>query len=555
MKIGSSGKSAQFMLKTLSNSRVLLIASVASLIYFARPVQAYTPTKELCDGLPKLPVESMQGTCLSLIAQKSPDSNFVKPRKAVEVRPGFSLLVTDMGGWIDKRGVLWQVQFMGGSPFSGPVKVSKVLTGLSLPHGIRIGPDGFIYLGEAHQITRFRFIDGQVEDHQVVVSNLPYEEGRHAHPLTEFIFLENNDLLINAGSKTDDCRQELETGVCHEAQQTGLRQYTYIPESNAWSSTYKMYATGLRNSMAIAQHQSGVILQAENSSDIPDADEPYEEINLIKENGFYGWPYCLNRKYSYINVDDACSMENYHEPYTLMPPHVAPLDMAYYTHDYFPQLHNTLLVSWHGYRPVGNRLVAYQMDDQGLPQLTKKPTFMRNPVAPGDEFTQHMFTPKGGMKNGEEEAQHVEIISKWNKVANLRPKGAPVGILTLSDGSLLIIDDRNQAILRLAKGIPYQDKKAVPELSTVNKKVNTVEFRFSGKVKETLLSHCANCHTELHENPQSILNAQQGWLKLDNNTTRLEQRLKSKSRPMPPSGPLNDALIQLVLEAIKTSPD
>ncbi len=131
-----------------------------------------------------------------------------------------------------------------------------------------------------------------------------------------------------------------------------------------------------------------------------------------------------------------------------MPPHVAPLDMAYYTHDYFPQLHNTLLVSWHGYRPVGNRLVAYQIDDQGLPKLTKKPTFMLNPVAPGDEFTQHMFTPKGGMKNGEEEAQHVEIISKWNKVANLRPKGAPVGILTLSDGSLLIIDDRNQAILR-----------------------------------------------------------------------------------------------------------
>ena len=44
-------------------------------------------------------------------------------------------------------------------------------------------------------------------------------------------------------------------------------------------------------------------------------------------------------------------------PVVLLPPHGAPLGLAYYHGDMFPQLEGRLLVTLHGYRATGSRIL------------------------------------------------------------------------------------------------------------------------------------------------------------------------------------------------------
>ncbi len=497
----------------------------------------YQTLNSHCDGLPQLPVETTSGTCLGLLA--GPDTGFVKPRKALQVPGKTQLLVTDMGGWSDNRGVLWLLDFNTEAGFRGPFVARQVATGLSLPHEIKTGPDGRFYIGEADRIQRFVLKNRTMVDVETVVDHLPFVPDAYQHPLTSFVFLENGDLLVNVGSKTDACGDS--KGPCEEVSSVGLRLYSYSAENNDWDSRYELYATGLRNSMALAVHSSGTILQAENSSDLPSAAEPYEEINVIQKGGFYGWPYCLNRAFDQKKIPDGCHQPNYITPYSLMPPHTAPLDMLYYDAEALPALQNTLLVSWHGYRVMGHRLVSYEVDDNGLPVLTKTVSYSQDPLPPGTDFTRHTMQPSGG---SEADAQHREVIPRWHEVPGVRPEGAPVGLLQLEDGTLVIVDDKNKALLRLAPGEAYlgetQEAAATP-----------IEgFRFQGKARSILETQCGHCHTELASDPGRLLNPRQ-WLELTDDVTVLENRLTRHPRRMPPGEPLNAEALDAILQALE----
>ena len=56
-----------------------------------------------------------------------------------------------------------------------------------------------------------------------------------------------------------------------------------------------------------------------------------------------------------------------------MPPHGAPLGMLYYTGDKFADLKDRLIVSLHGYKPTGSRVLAYDTDERGFPKVTPTP--------------------------------------------------------------------------------------------------------------------------------------------------------------------------------------
>ncbi|MGI9280594.1 MAG: PQQ-dependent sugar dehydrogenase [Endozoicomonas sp.] len=449
-----------------------------------------------------------------------------KPRKALELPEQNALLVTDMGSWDKNRGSLWLLTFDPKHPYSQLLTARRILTGLNLPHDIKYGPDGSIYLGEAHQISRLTLQGEAVSKQEVVVGKLPYNEEGYLHPLTNMVFLANGDLLVNVGSRSDDCNIQKSPNDCKELGVTGLRLYRYLKDQNLWDQGYTMYATGLRNSMALAVHDSGTILQAENSSDFPDHDEPYEEINVIREGGFYGWPFCLNRQLDVAGTG-RCQSEVYIEPYSLMPPHVAPLDMIYYQGTRLPQLTGKLLVSWHGFRVAGNRLVSYDIDKLGRPLLTDQSAFNRDPIPPATEWTKHAFNPMGGKK---QEAQHQEVISHWNKVLGVRPEGAPVGLLELKDGSLLIVDDKNKALLRLSEGRAYDDQSSV--------KSPEVKDAPNPKKIPLLKKYCSACHQELISEPDALLNSESGWLRKEQGKTVLEKRLSAPIRFMPPQGRL-----------------
>lgn len=501
----------------------------------------YRPLPDSCDGPPKLPVGTVTGTCLGLVANKERGAPFIKPRKALELPGANRILVTDMGGWSAGRGILWLLEFED-DRYSELADASKLATGLNLPHEIRTGPGDYLYLGEANRVIRFRLDGNHMTEPETVIEGLPFGDGDHLHPLTSFVFLPNNDLLVNAGSRTDDCGLAEGSTSCDEVATTGLRLYPYRGDSQNWDNDYELYASGLRNSVALALHSSGTVLQGENGTDLKEADEPYEELNVIRRGGFYGWPYCANRRLDTGYIKRGCERPDYIEPYSLMPPHVAPLDMLYYSGDLLPELKDTLLVSWHGYRVVGHRLVSYRIDEKGLPLLSDNASFNRDPIPPAREFTHHSFAPAGGSAA---DAQHIEIVHRWNPVDGLRPEGAPVGLLELRDGSLLIVDDKNKALLRLSRGEAYRDDNRGQEIVAVD------GFHFDGAARKLLLENCAGCHLELNGNPGSLLNRNNGWLQRSDGRTLLERRLTSDRGFMPPTGKLEESQVEHILGALE----
>ncbi|WP_420590006.1 PQQ-dependent sugar dehydrogenase [Bacterioplanoides sp.] len=525
---------------------------LAMLTLFALNSQAgYPVLKQQCDGLPQVAVGTEAGFCLGLIIDNK-DLPFKKPRKAIPVAGTHQLLVTDMGGWGPSRGVLWLLEFAD-ERYSKLINAHRLAEKLMLPHDIKHHSDGWFYIGEADKLWRFRLSGSEISEKEIVIKQLPYDRKTYRHPLTSFVFMADNSLLINVGSASDDCgltAGDLSQGRCEEASWVGLRRYPYVAAQKNWSQQYQQYATGLRNSVALVTHDSGTVLQAENSSDIKDAEEPFEEINQVIAGGFYGWPYCLNREFDQQFIADGCHQKNYQPPYSLMPPHTAPLDMMYYPGKKLPGLQGKLLISWHGYRVIGNRLVAYAVDQKGLPVLQNAQEnpiwFKRDPIAPATEFTTHIANPKGGSAA---DAQHQEVISQWNKVADVRPEGAPVGLAMLPDESLLIVDDKNKALLRLSTGSRYidpaQELSASPTLTGLSD-----EYLFRDDAKDLLLKECSACHQELTSQPGALLNRRDGWLRREGNKTLLQLRLTGEAGQMPPTGSLTNTQIKTLLNAI-----
>ena len=124
-----------------------------------------------------------------------------------------------------------------------------------------------------------------------------------------------------------------------------------------------------------------------------------------------------------------------------MPPHGAPLGMLYYGAEKFPELKDRLIVSLHGYRPTGSRVIVYDTDARGLPQVVAPPVRYNVSCAASEVFAE----------NGKPiaAAPYVELISGWHRVGGVRPQGAPVGMTVASDGALWLVEDKNRTIIRL----------------------------------------------------------------------------------------------------------
>lgn len=497
---------------------------------------SYNTITDKCDGFEQLPVVTETGTCLGLVASRSANIPFKMPRTLVQT-PDDKLLVVDMGGWAPNKGQLLALDYLNPNA-SAKILLSK----LNLPHKILQGPDGKIYLSEAHRIQRFSWVNGEIVGLEVVIDDLPFAP-EYLHPLKNFTFDEQSNLLVNIGSSSDRCEKKVPLADCVNGKEASIRRYKLDKKTNKYSVEFEVLARGLRNSMALVVHPTGTILQAENSIDFPDADEPYEELNIIENNKFYGWPLCVNNNVSLAG--DGCAQTDYQQPWTLLPPHVAPLDMLYYSHTKLPSLRNKLLMSWHGYRIVGNRLVSYAVDAKGRPELQPNAIFWRAPTTPEGNYTQHAFAPKGGFASEQPSqqtiqqtrkiAQHREVISQWHEIPGLRPEGAPVGLTQARDGSIFIVDDRNAAILRLSTGASYQAKKVVAPQLTAKSIVPPAA------VSAIFQRHCTQCHNELAQQQNTLLTVD-NWLNKQNGKMLIAIKVfDDKTRPMPPDGNLTAA--------------
>lgn len=347
-----------------------------------------------CLGFRELEVATPAGFCAGVVRS---GLNF--PRGVLPLANG-DVLVVEMGGWGPNRGaVTLLARAKGYAP-------QRLFTQLDRPNGITLGPDGKVYVGEAGRI--FRFSLGKPAK-EYVITNLP---GNGRHPLTQMVFDANRRLLVNVGSASDNCQQDQDKAACREAQTNGLvRRYTFDWDSGKVSG-WGVLASGLRNSMALAVHPSGTVLQGENSRDaisaadpkLDDEEHPKDELNVLEAGANYGWPYCYeNARNAPEFPDYPCA--NTRKPAVLLPAHAAPLGMTYWTGGPQPY-RGWLVVGYHGYRKYGHRLVAFPVDAKGVPN--------GNPA---------------------------DLIKSW--VLPGGKLGAPVDVKAGPDGRLYVTDDRN----------------------------------------------------------------------------------------------------------------
>ena len=180
---------------------------------------------------------------------------------------------------------------------------------------------------------------------------------------------------------------------------------------------WEFVATGVRNSVGFDWHPDTKKLYfTDNGRDWLGDDSPSCELNVVEEeNSFYGFPYVhandvMDPEYGSDNIE-------YVKPIVDLGPHVAPTGAAFYSGNAFPDVYeNTLFITLHGSwnkmdHPSGYTVVAVSTDENG------------------------------GVTG------YKEFITGW--LQGKKAWGRPSAPFVMSDGSLLISDDKYNVIYRV----------------------------------------------------------------------------------------------------------
>lgn len=420
----------------------------------------------VCDGFPRIMgVKTAPGLCLGLVDNNTdPSIPFRRPRAIAAI--GQDLVVVDMAGWQQRKGQVFLLKKRNNGLYRRFLLLDFAefprakLRHFYMPSTVQLGPDGKIWVGATSSIWRFNphaeLFDGEsstkYEDRtqvanrktvrqsfEVVLDDLPYKSALDAeedslHPLKPFVFAKDGgSFYLGIGASTDNCGSNHSASEpCSESEaraddslDANAAMYRYQLDSNFnVSGKPELFARGLRNSLAMAVDPvSGELYQGENSRDIRGAIHssrltPPDELNIVREDRHYGWPYCVGDKdvqKEYVGGGWDCS--KYATPHLLLPPHGAPLQMMFYSGSKLNSWYmNKLIIPLHGREAFGHRIVTHAVDAEGRP--TGSP---------------------------------LDMVFGWGPTAGSdTPLGNPMGIAQASDGSIFIVEDQSKRILRLS---------------------------------------------------------------------------------------------------------
>ncbi len=343
-------------------------------------------TPSLGDGLGFLSVP--EGFNVSVIA------NDLENPRVIIFDPSGRMLVSET-----KAG---RVSILEGPTFK---KKRTLVEGLKLPHGLDFYKDSktsttYLYIAETYQVARYRY---DVNTGKLIdpvgqnITNLPAGNGHFTRTIafgpnfrtTQIVSgktgkstLSNDKLYMSVGSSCD---------VCEE--QTWKR--AAILESDPEGTFTAEFAGGLRNSVFFTFHpKTKEIWATEMGRDNLGDNLPPDEINIIKvagpEDKFgakrYGWPFCYGdkvkdktfnpEKISRTDMSSDCTKTE--SPVIQIPAHSAPLGLAFIPLDngWPKEWEGDLLVAFHGSwnssKPVGYKIVRYNLDANGN-VLSQKP--------------------------------------------------------------------------------------------------------------------------------------------------------------------------------------
>lgn len=334
--------------------------------------------------------------------------------RQLQVPAGFKLTVFAK----DVKGARMMVQAPDSTiyvsqPSEGTISVVKdgvatpFITGLKKVHGLAIAKDGALYAVALKEIYR---IDLKTKAKKVVVADLP-DVGQHEN--RSIGISPDNKLYVSIASNCNACVDPNEAMATMQVMELD-------------GSKRKTFAKGLRDTIGFDWHPTTRELWGmDHGVDWRGDALPPEELNQLVENGNYGWPYCYLDKQPDPNlIDDpeGATKEQYCAktvaPVATIPAHSAPIGFRFYTGTAFPQRYrNGAFVALHG---SWNRKTPVGYDVQ--------------------------FIPFKDGKAGKPEP----FASGWLAASKKATFGRPAGLLVLADGSLLVSDDMNGVIYRIA---------------------------------------------------------------------------------------------------------
>jgi len=234
---------------------------------------------------------------------------------------------------------------------------------LNNPHGLVFYKD-WLYIAEEDKIIRVKDVNNdliyETETMEVVIDNLP--SGGH---WTRTIRIFNDNLYVSIGSSCNSCIED--------DPRRGSIIKCYIDGENC-----NIFASGTRNAVGFIFHPlTNEIYATENSRDRLGEDIPPDEINIIKENGNYGWPICYGKnildtdfhKDDHVHIRPDCT-----EPFEIpslvdLQAHSAPLGLTFYFGQQFPEKYKgKLFVAYHGSWnrkiPTGYKIVTVDVETE-----------------------------------------------------------------------------------------------------------------------------------------------------------------------------------------------
>jgi glucose/arabinose dehydrogenase len=314
-----------------------------------------------------------------------------------------------------------EIKVFRGANKDGKAEQAQVFArGLRQPFGIAFYPPGpdpqWVYVGNTDSVVRFPYRNGDVKTRGAAQKIADLPGGGHlrggGHWTRDIAFSrDGKKMYVSVGSYSNNDDPDTHPEEKNRAD---------ILEFNPDGSGMRIYAYGLRNAVGISVNpDTGQLWASTNERDELGDDLPPDYITHVQEGGFYGWPWY------YIGDHEDPRYRGKHPelkakvivPDVLLQPHLASLEMTFYTGRQFPpEYRGDIFASEHGSWNRRKR-VGYEV--------------VRVPL-------------KGGKATGEYEDFLTGFVT-----ADGRVWGRPVGIAVGSDGALYVSDDGSRSIWRV----------------------------------------------------------------------------------------------------------
>jgi glucose/arabinose dehydrogenase len=353
-------------------------------------------------------------------------SGFKQPR-TLRVAPNGDIFLSESG--------TGRVLVFRASARDVPAKPEVFAENLEKPYGIAFHPaenPRHVYVAAANQVVRYPYRDGSVKaagPAEVIIADIPTK--RH---WTRDLAVSRDGkrvfLAIGSGSNLGVAGMpDMSPEKIREWEQTHGRGAAWGEEENRAvvrvfdpeGKNLRNYATGLRNCSGLAmQPGTDDVWCVVNERDHLGANLVPDFMTRLRDGGFYGWPWY------YIGDHEDPALKGkrpdlkgqVQTPDVLFQAHSSALAVAFYDHDAFPpEYRGDAFVTLHGShtRPerTGYKVVRVRMKDG-------------RPTGEYEDFMTGFL---------------IDNDNVW---------GRPAGVAVTRDGALLVSDDANGAIFRVA---------------------------------------------------------------------------------------------------------